>query len=178
MADLTTLARPYAKAAFGYAAGKGSLAKWSTMLGLLSAVTRQETLQILLSSPSLTSVQQAQSVIDICGDELDADGQNFVRILAENKRLALLPEILQLFEALKAEAEKSVDVEITSALAIDSTLEQQLAQALKNKLNCDVRVNTTIDQNLIGGVVIRAGDTVIDSSIRGRLTKLAESINS
>lgn len=178
MADLTTLARPYAKAAFAFAADKGALADWSQMIALLSAVARQETIQQVLTSPALTSDQQARTIIDVCGESLNADGQNFVHLLAENKRLTLLPEISSLFEILKGQAEKSIDVEITSALAIEEPLEQQLAQALKNKLNCDVKVNSAVDQSLIGGVVIRAGDTVIDNSIRGRLTKLAEAIHS
>lgn len=178
MAELTTLARPYAKAAFQYALASQKLAEWSSMTTLLAAVVSQDAVQKVLSSPALTSEQQAKAIIDVCGDELDANAQNFVKALADNKRLPLLTEINELFEALKAEAEKSVDVTVDSAIELNAAIEEQLANALKNKLNCDVNVNSTVDSNLIGGVVIRAGDMIIDASVRGRLAKLAEAVNS
>jgi len=178
MANVTTLARPYAKAAFQFALESKSLSQWSDMIALLSNVAGQEKMQSVLASPALSAEQQAKTFIDVCGDALNESCQGLVKVLAKNKRLKLLPEISQLFEQLKADAERSVDVEITSAVSIDSSLEKQLADALRQKLNRDVRISVAIDKNLIGGVVIRAGDTVIDSSLRGRLTKLAEAMNS
>ena len=178
MADLTTMARPYAKAAFQIASAEKALAKWSDMIATLSAVASQEKMQKVLASPAFVADQQAQAFIDVCGEKLDASCQKLVRVLAENKRLALLPEISQLFEVLKAQAEKTVDVEIITAITIDTALEQQLADALRKKLSRDVRVSSTVDKNLIGGAIIRAGDTVIDSSVRGRLAKLAEAMHS
>lgn len=178
MANVTTLARPYAKAAFQFALETASLPLWSDMIALLSEVAGQEKMQKVLASPALSAEQQAQIFIDVCGEALNDSCQSLVKVLAKNKRLKLLPEISQLFEILKADAEKRVDVEISSAVSIDSDLEQQLADALRKKLNRDVRISVAIDKNLIGGVVIRAGDTVIDNSLRGRLTKLAEAMNS
>lgn len=178
MADLTTLARPYARAVFKLALEQQALAQWSEMFGLLSRVSQQEKVQEILGSPNLTVQQQAQTLIDVCADALDNSGKNLVKVLAENKRLILLPEISQLFDALKKEAEKTVDVEIISAVSLESALEQKLAQALKNKLNRDVKISSAIDKNLIGGVIIRAGDTVIDRSLRSRLAKLAEVMHS
>lgn len=178
MADLTTLARPYAKAAFQVALADQALAKWSGMIALLSAVAQQEKMQDVLASPAFSAEQQAQAFIEVCGDALNESCRNLIRILADNKRLVLLPEISQLFDALQAEAEKTVDVEIISAVGIDSALEQQLAEALRNRLNRVVNVNSTVDKNLIGGAIIRAGDMVIDSSVRGRLAKLAEAMHS
>lgn len=178
MAELTTLARPYAKAAFEYALARKELAAWSKMLGLLAAVVGQEAVQKTLQNPSLTSKQQAEIVINVCGDELDEGAANFVKALAENKRLVLLAEVARIFEALKAEVEKTLDVQVTTAFALDSAAEENLVKALAKKLNCDVKVESTVDNTLIGGIIIRAGDMIIDGSIKGRLTKLAEAMNS
>lgn len=178
MAELTTLARPYAKAAFEFAQAKGSLAEWSSMLALLAAVIKQDKLEKVLSSPSLTSAQQADILIDVCGDKVNTVIGAFIKTLAENKRLSLLAEIHLLFDELKAAVERTVDVQVTSAFALNNEAEENLAKALAKKLNCDVKVASTVDTSLIGGVIIRAGDMIIDGSIRGRLTKLAEAMNS
>lgn len=178
MAELITLARPYAKAAFEAAVEDGSLDKWSSMLQVAAAISSHDAVRSLLINPSLSSEQVAQSFIDVCGDELDSKGQNFIRLLAENKRMGLLPEVSDLFENLKAIQEQSVDVEITTAFEISSDISAKLAQALKNRLQREINLATNVDAELIGGAIIRAGDTVIDSSVRGKLTKLAESLNS
>lgn len=178
MAELITLARPYAKAAFDVAMVESGLEKWSKMLAILARVADHETVATMLSSPSLVAEQMAQSLIDVCGDEVDSKGQNFIHLLAENKRLKLLPEISSLFEILKANQEESVDVEITTAFEISSEVADKLAKALKTRLQREINLATRVDQSLIGGAVIRAGDTVIDSSVRGKLSKLAESMNS
>jgi len=178
MAELSTLARPYARAAFEVALQDSALDSWSTMLGVSAAVARQGKINALLTDPSLSSERVAQSFVDVLGDALDPKGQNFIRLLAENKRLVLLPEISGLFETLKANQEKSVDVEITTAFEVSSEISDKLAGALKDRLQRDIRLATSVDRTLIGGAVIRAGDTVIDSSVRGKLKKLAEAMNS
>ena len=178
MAELITLARPYAKAAFEVALGESALDKWSAMLALTAAVAGEKKMGAILSSPSLSAEQVADCFIGVCGDELDGKGQNFMRLLAENKRLILLPEISTMFDALKANQEKSVDVEITTAFEISSDVSGKLAQALKKRLQREIILTTRVDQSLIGGAIIRAGDYVIDSSVRGKLSKLAESMNS
>jgi len=178
MAELTTLARPYAKAAFEYANSKGELDNWSVMLGLAASITAEESVIKLLSSPSLTTAQQAQSFVEICGDALTDQAQGFINVLSENKRLTLLPEISALFDTLKAELQLSVDVEVTSAFELDSATTDKLAKALTTTLKREVSVTTAVDNSLIGGVVVRAGDTVIDDSVRGKLQKLAEAMNS
>lgn len=178
MADLTTLARPYAKAAFQFAQQQNALGEWSKMLALLASLASEEKVQQILASPSLTVQQQAQALIGVCAEDLDESVKNLVTILAENKRLALLTEISNLFNAFKAEAEKTVDVEIVSAVTLDDALTQQLAEALNKKLNRTVNLSSAVDKNLIGGAIIRAGDTVIDRSVRSRLTKLAEAMHS
>ncbi|MCH7672328.1 MAG: F0F1 ATP synthase subunit delta [Proteobacteria bacterium] len=178
MAELVTIARPYAKAAFEVAMADNGLENWSNMLAVVAAVTQDDAVASMLSSPALAAEQLAQSLIDVCDEELDSKGQNFIRLLAENKRLSLLPEISTLFEVLKAEQEKSVDVEITTAFEISSDVSKQLAQALKTRLQREINLSTRVNQSLIGGAVIRAGDTVIDNSVRGKLSKLAELMNS
>ncbi len=178
MAELTTLARPYAKAAFESALQDSALDNWSKMLRVSAAITAEEAISTLLINPALSSEQVAQTFIAVCNEELDAKGQHFVRLLAENKRLELLPEISTLFENLKANQERSVDVEITTAFEISSDISDKLAQALKNRLQREINLATNVDEALIGGAIIRAGDMVIDSSVRGRLTKLAESLTS
>jgi len=178
MAELSTLARPYAKAAFQAAVDAGDLQVWSNMLAVASQVTANEAIDEVLTNPSLSGQQQAQTLIDVCGDELNESGQNLIHVLAEHKRLALLPHILEQFEHLKAEQEKVVDVEITSAFDVTDATKQKLTQALKAKLDKDVRVTTTVDSSLVGGAIIRAGDMVIDGTVRGKLAKLAEAMNS
>lgn len=178
MAELLTLARPYAKAAFEFALSADKLAEWSEQLATAAAVSQTEKIVKVLTSPSLTSVQQAQCFIDVCADQLGANVQNFIRVLAENKRLALLPQIAVLYDEYKANREKSVDVEVATAFELDAELQQKLAKALSSKLERDVKLQSTIDEDLIGGVVIRAADVVIDNSVRGRLSKLAEAMNS
>lgn len=178
MAELTTLARPYAKAAFEHAQAQQQLANWSAMLGLAAAVSQDDTIQRLLKAPRLTSAQKADTFIDVCGDKFNAQAQNFIRVAAENDRLPLLPEISALFDLYKAEQEKSVDVEVTSAFALNQEQQDKLAKVLSARLSREVRLHATEDASLIGGVVIRAGDLVIDGSVRGKIAKLAEALKS
>lgn len=178
MAELTTLARPYAKAAFQVALDDNALDDWSRMLSLVAAVTTEERVKLLLQAPALTSEQVADSFVEICGDELSDKGKAFIRLLSENKRLPLLGEILRIFEYLKGQQQKTIDVEVTTAYDISAELSEKLAAALSKRLQREIKLATTTDQELIGGAIIRAGDTVIDSSVRGKLAKLAESINS
>ena len=178
MAELSTLARPYAKAAFEFAADAGDLQGWSTSLATAGAVAQQPAVVKLLSSPSSTAAQQAAAVIEICGDALSATGQNFIAILPENRRLQLLPQISHQFDIMKANREKAVEVDVVAAHEMGADQQQQLSDALSAKLERKVNMQVSLDKSLLGGAVIRAGDTVIDGSIRGRLTKLAESLNS
>ena len=178
MAELTTLARPYAKAVFAEAQEKNALDAWSDDLAILAAFAADADMAKVLVHPSLTAEQQAQALTDVCGDKLKDAAKNLVAVLAENKRLPLLPEIAALYEELKAQLQNTVDVVVTSAQELSSDQADKLAQALKAKLNCDVRLTSEIDESLIGGAIIRAGDLVIDGSITGKLSKLAEAMKS
>lgn len=177
MSQLTTMARPYAKAAFATARDGNALEAWSEGLGTLAALVQHEKVAAFLGAPTTSSGQQAQTLIDLCGDALDKGVQNFVLVLAANRRLKLLPEVRILFEQLKAEQERSVDVEVTSAFELDAEAETKLGQALKQRLQRDVKLSSKVDRSLIGGMVVRAGDLVIDASVRGKLKKLTETMN-
>lgn len=178
MAEPITLARPYAKAAFQVALDSNDLGNWSNMLRLVAAIAEYEKVATILSSPVYTSAQQVEKVLDLCGDELNEGGKNFIRVLAENRRLPLIGEIVKIFEALKANQEKSVDVEITTAYEISAEATDNLAKALKTRLQRKINLQSRVEKSLIGGAIIRAGDTVIDNSVRGKLNKLAEAMNS
>ena len=178
MAELTTVARPYAKAAFQFADEHGKLAEWSAMLGFVAAVSQEQTVARFLANPKITSEQKAQSFLKLCSDKLDSAGTNFVTLLAQNKRLSALSEIAALFEALKSQKEQSVDVEILSAFALTADQANKLASSLKKKLGREVNVTTAVDTAILGGAIIKAGDLVIDGSVRGKLARLADTLNS
>lgn len=176
MAELSTLARPYAKAAFEYASTENALSEWLKELQLVAAVVGQAPVETLLGDPGLTTEAQGAQFLDIFGDALGASRQRFVAVLAENRRLGLAPEILALFAHFKAQREQSVDVDMVSAFEIPDDVRDRVAAALGKRLDREVVVSTSTDSSLLGGVLIRAGDLVIDGSVRGRLNKLAEAL--
>lgn len=171
----TTVARPYARAAFSEALEQADgLANWSKMLAGLSAIVQEPVVEDALDNPRLTRSQQAALLIEVMGDELTAHGRNFVTVLADYGRLSLLPIIAEMYELLKANHEKTMDVTLVSAFDISDSESQKLAEALKRRLQRDVNLTSTTDKSLVGGVIIRTEDTVIDHSVRGKLQKLAQ----
>ena len=178
MAELTTIARPYAKAAFVFAKEHDALEQWEKMLGLAAAVAGDASMRAYLDQPELDDATKVSAFAEVCGDELDESVRNFVAQLTQNKRLPLLPIILQLFHELLAEQQQFTDVEMISAFELDDAATDKLVAALKKRLGTEVNVTTSVDQSRIGGVLVRAGDTVIDGSVRGRLNRLAEQLNS
>lgn len=176
MAEPRTLARPYARAAFEYASSEGDFGAWLEELSLIAAVVADERVAAMLTNPSLTSAEQAAHFIELCGDSLGESRQRFVSVLAENRRLGLAEQIVELFAQLKAEREQAVDVELVSAFDIPSEVSDRIAAALGKRLQREVNMSSHTDNDLIGGVLIRAGDLVIDGSVRGRLSKLAEAL--
>jgi F-type H+-transporting ATPase subunit delta len=172
MSDKTTIARPYAKAAFEQARGENRLGPWSESLRIAAAVVSDTRVQALLGNPRVTSGDLAQLVIDIAGPGLGEHGTNFVRTLADNHRLAYLPEISALFDGLKDEAEKIVDVTVTSAAPLDDSQRKTLATALERKLKRGIRMQCHTDPSLLGGAVLQAGDLVIDGSLRTQLNRI------
>jgi len=178
MAESITLARPYAKAAFELARDAKQLSGWSEQLVYTSALAGDQDMVKILNHPTLTSEQKAQILIDVCDGKLNDGVQNFVKVLAENHRLVLLPEIAELFEQFKSQQEATVDVTVETAFELNSEQEEKLAQSLKSKLSCNINLQTQVNKSLMGGVLIRAGDMVIDASVRGRLAKLVEAVGS
>ena len=179
MAESITIARPYTKAAFETALAQGDLSSWSEFLNLAAAAVVDADMKVALENPALANTKKAQLVIDVCNasQAVSEQAQNFVSLLAENKRLSLLPEVANLFAILKANQEKSVEVSITSAFELGNEQQDKLAQALTAKLSREVTVIANADTSLIGGVIIHAGDLVVDGSVRGKLGKLAEALN-
>lgn len=176
MAELATLARPYANAVFDLARSGKALDGWSRALTLLAAAAEAPAIRRLIDAPDLSAEVKAAKLIEVLGDELDDRGRNLVRLLARNKRLDLLQEIREQFEARKAEAEKMLDVEVVSAFELTAEQSERLRDVLQRRFSKEINLSGRVDPDVIGGVVIRAGDTVIDGSIRGRLGKLAETL--
>jgi F-type H+-transporting ATPase subunit delta len=173
-AELPTIARPYARAAFSRGLDQtDGLGTWSRMLSLLAAAVSEPIEEEVLDNPTLTTEDETSLILQLMGDGLNQDGQNFVSVLAEYGRLALLPTIAELFELLKANHEKTMDVEVTSAFEVSDQEKIELGAALQRMLQRDINIETEVNKALIGGVVIRAEDTVIDDSVKGRLEKLS-----
>jgi F-type H+-transporting ATPase subunit delta len=173
MADRITTARPYARAAFQEAQAHQQLGPWSESLRTAAEVVRDPRVQGLLGNPHVTPEQLAQLVGGIAGAQLGEHGMNFVRTLADNGRLAYLPEISALFDSFKDEAESVADVTVTSAAELDAAHQQRIAGALEQRLKRKVRLHCQIDADLIGGAIVRAGDLVIDGSLKSRLERIA-----
>ena len=178
MAERATIARPYAKAAFEYARDAKAFAEWSRGLQITAEIVDDPRVAALSKSPQCGAADLAGVVTDVAGDKLDAGMQNFVRVLAENHRLLLLPEIAAHYERLRSEVENTVDVEVISAIALSSEQKNKLSQALSTRLKRTVRMHTAVDAALLGGAVVRAGDMVIDGSLKGRLQRLATDLTS
>jgi F-type H+-transporting ATPase subunit delta len=172
----TTIARPYAEAVFERARETDSLDAWTEALTLLAAAVADPQLAAILANPQVERAQGAELVIEIGGDNLSEEARNLVRLLADNRRLPVLPEISALYEVLKSESLGSLDVHVASAYKVSAAQEKLLADALQAKLGRQVRVTSEKDPSLIAGVIIRAGDLVIDGSFRGQLGNLASEL--
>lgn len=177
MAELTTVARPYAKAVFQFASETNSLPQWLEMLNVAAQVASNERMRSVLSQPQLTAEQKALSFASVCGESLDDSGKNLIAQLADNKRLQALPAIYVLFEQLLAEHDKTIDVNVVSAFALSDAESEKIVTALGKKLGRKVALKSTVDNSLIGGLIIHAGDVVIDGSIKGKLAKLNNELN-
>jgi F-type H+-transporting ATPase subunit delta len=171
MSERLTIARPYARAIFALAREGNTLAATSTALQRAATVVVDPQVHGLLGNPRVTPEQLAALVSDIA--RFDEHGRNFINLLAHNRRLGFLPEITAVFEQMKAEVENTVDVEVIAATPLTPEQQGRYATALQKKLGRQVRLHTRIDDSLLGGAVLRAGDLVIDGSLKGRLERLA-----
>lgn len=177
MSEFITVARPYARAAFEYAQAHKAVVAWSENLGLLAAVVKDHTVEELLDNPRLTREQRAELLIRICGDKLDQAGKNLVKLLAENGRLKALPEIAEQYEVYRTELEGTVEATLLSAQTVSAEQLAKVAKALEARFGKKVKLQSEVDESLIGGAIIRAGDMVIDGSLKSRLEKLSAAIS-
>ncbi len=178
MAERATIARPYAKAAFEYARDANAFAAWSQGLTAAAQIVADPRVAALTKSPQWSASDLVSLITDVAGATLDAGMQNFVRVLAENHRLLLLPEIAAHYEVLRSAVENTVDVEVISAVPLNAAQADKLEQALSARLKRKVRMQNSVDASLLGGAVVRAGDLVIDGSLTGRLQRLATDLTS
>ena len=173
MSELSTLARPYAEAVFRMAQGENDLAGWSSRVQSLAMIVSDAQLARLIADPAVPADRVAGLIIEVAGADLGERGANFVKVLAENDRLSVLPEIATQFETLKASAEGLLEATITSAQELSQTQIDDLVAGLKAKFNRAVNVQVVVDPELIGGAVIAIGDQVIDGSVKGRLQRMS-----
>lgn len=177
MSELTTTARPYARAIFELANDSNTLAEWSESLAFMGAVAANDDVRAALDNPKLTRQDTADVFSKLCDEKLDDKAMNLVTQLAENSRLSILPEIASLYEVLKDDAEGAVEAHVTSAKKLTKKEQQAIAKALKKRLGREVKITTGIDQSILGGAIIRAGDLVIDGSIQGRLRSMTQALS-
>lgn len=175
MAETITIARPYATAVFAIAQDKAETAAWSEKLAVFAQCAQTEEVQAIVTSPAVTDEQAVDLLADIAGD-LPADLRNFLLLLAENNRLLLLPDIAEIFDQLHAQAEQTLAADVLSARPLTDAQKDKIAAALKKRLGKDITLNEEVDESLLGGAIIRAGDLVIDGSALGKLNRLASAI--
>ena len=180
MSELTTIARPYAKAVFDFAIeqrsiDKSTVKKWEEMLGFLAEVVENDTMKDFLTS-SFSSEKLADTVISICGEQVDQYGQNLIRLMAENKRLTVLPIVFKEFQHYVEEYNAIAEVQVTSAQPLSIAQQEKVAAAMEKKLARKIKLNCNVDTSLIAGVIIRTDDFVIDGSSRGQLNRLANEL--
>lgn len=176
MSSLTTLARPYAKAAFELAQAEQALTGWDEMLGLASRIVTEPSMATLLGSPDFSNNQAVKLITDVAGETFSGRFGDFLAVLASYDRLPLLPQISELYQALREEAENRLSVKVVSAIPLDEDQASRMRQALARRFECEIELENEIDAEIIGGAVVYAGDQVIDGSLRGRLQRLSNSL--
>ena len=176
MAESITVARPYAQAAFDEARKLGNLKGWSETLQAIAQATLNADVRAVITSPRVIPSQLEALMLALSGDKATSAEANFIKLLTENQRLIILPEIAAHFESLRAEEEKSVDVLVTTAFDLSETQKQSIVTALKKRMGREIRLHSEVDNKLLGGAIIRAGDKVIDGSARNQLAELANAL--
>lgn len=172
MSSNITIARPYAKAAFATATQNKMIAEWSKFLQATGWIMQQPKAQFFLQDPKLIAQQRYEWLVAMCTEVMIPAGKNFLQLLAENQRLNLLPEVAELFEHYRTEQGRIINVKVTAVYPLDKTEQENIAQVLKKRLQRDVTLEHHLDETLIGGMIIRADDQVIDSSLRTKLNRL------
>jgi len=177
MAELATIARPYAEAAFALAKERGELGKWSEMLALIVGVYEDAQFQSAIAAPTIISADIERMMLAICGDRINGDARNFIQLLVENGRLSAIAEMRKLFEALKAEDEGVVEAHIATAYPLEDQQLRQIVSVLAARYDKKVNPTVDVDSELIGGIKIQVGDKVWDASVRGRLHDMAAALS-
>ncbi len=173
MQETYTLARPYARAAFKQAQEQGALDGWSDALRTLSLIVSDPRMQSIARNPKVDAGTLTQLILDIGGSHFFAAARNFVRVLVDADRLLLAPQISVLFDRMKDESEGSTQVSVVSAFELSDEDQQRIAEALRAHFNRTITMSVDVDESLIGGVIVRAGDQVMDASVRGQIEQLA-----
>ena len=177
MSELTTVARPYAKAAFDYAVENKAVTQWQEMLAFAAEVAQNDKMKHVLSS-AMAADKLAELFNNVCGEQLDQQGQNIMKLLAENGRLQALPDIALLFNQYKADFDKEIDVDVTSAVKLSKQQKDSISASLEKRLARKVKLNCNVDNKMLAGVIIKAGDTVIDGSVSSKLDRLKDALQS
>jgi F-type H+-transporting ATPase subunit delta len=173
MAEISTIARPYAVAIFNLAKEEKTLSDWSDMLSLMSGIIKNKDINSFINDSKVLDTDREKLILDICGDKINASGQNLIKLLVEYKRLSILSEITILFEELKAKDEGVIEAEIIMADQPDKKMVENLLKSLEKRFNKKIEGKVVIDKSIVGGTKIIVGDTVIDASVRGQLDNLA-----
>lgn len=178
MPNTTTIARPYAKAIFEYARDTENLGHWSAILQVLAVAVSDEKAKQFISNPAVTNDQMRELLMSVvkCSAKEKEAVENFVSLLAQNKRLLILPDLKVLFDSLRAEQEKTLEVRVLSFAELSTAQQKQLISSLSKRVQREVTLSISIDKSLLGGAVIYADDLIIDGSVRGKLTKLRTDI--
>lgn len=173
MAEISTIARPYAVAIFNLAKEENALSEWSDMLSLMSGIIENDDINSFIIDSKVLDTDREKLILNICGDKINASGQNLIKLLVEYKRLSILSEIALLFEELKAKDEGVIEAEIIMANQPDKKMVENLLKSLEKRFNKKIEGKVVIDKSIVGGTKIIVGDTVIDASVRGQLDNLA-----
>jgi F-type H+-transporting ATPase subunit delta len=177
MAELTTIARPYAEAVFRLAKQGNALTAWSDALDLIAGVYQDAQMQAAMANPKVTPADIEKLLLSICGERVDATARNLIQLLVHNRRLSVLPEIRELFEKLKLEDEGKLDAKISSAFPMEDAQRHQVVELLSSRFKRKINATVTVDPDLIGGIKVEVGDKVWDASVRGRLQSMAATLS-
>ena len=178
MTDMSTVARPYARALFELAEGEGSLDAWAERLEFWAAVVSNPEMSQPLTDPSVTREQQVEMFEAVVADDNDDHGRNMIRLLVENDRLSFLPEVHELYESFRSDAQGEIEATVRTAFPLSDDQQAGIVASLSKRLERKVRLQIVIDKDLIGGAVIQAGDLVIDGSLSGRVEKMQHAVSS
>lgn len=174
---MSAIARPYAAAAFAAATADETIQDWSAMLGAAALVTEDASVKHLLRRPGIEPARLAQFYCDVLAAGLSAEQKRFLTLLADYRRLPLLPEIARLFQAKQDAYENKMTVDVVSAIPLDASYQKKLSDTLTKRLQCRIELECTVDPALMGGALVRIGDSVLDGSVRGKLTRMIEYIS-